>query len=422
MKALRVPSRMWPVAASLALTALVAAHALAAEPIAVTVAREDIHVPNVEFSTLLSTPRGPVAYVVLTGFTREAAVEVRKALDQLKAKAGAPGLKGIVLDLRGNPGGLLIEAINVSNLFVPKGERIVETKGRMDDASITHTAPNTPFDVETPLVVLINRGSASASEIVAGVVQDLDRGVIVGRRSFGKGLVQTTRQLSYNAQIKITTARYYTPSGRCIQAIDYSHTDAQGGVVKRADSLKRAFSTRRGRRVLDSGGIEPEVTVPELELSQVAADLRNEFFIFDFASHYRARTPQLAPPGQFRVDDALYAEFARFAAERKFTFRSRATQQLATLEEQLKKESLHATLKPQLDALRQAVEAQAATALQQNRANVSLVLKRELLGRYYFQPGEHEGLLPDDPDVQAALQLLAEPARYEALLKPAPKE
>ena len=400
------------------------------EPLALTITREDIRVPNVEYATLLPSPKGPIAYVVLSGFTRDASVEVRKALEQLKAKAsaggpdglrmqGASALAGVVLDLRGNPGGLLIEAVNVSNLFVPKGERIVDIKGRQQESTNQLEAPNSPFDLETPLAVLINRGSASASEIVAGVVQDLDRGVVVGRRSFGKGLVQTSFPLSYESQIKLTTARYYTPSGRCIQAIDYTHTDEEGGMVRRADSLKKEFFTRRGRRVLDSGGIDPDVKVDDLELHKVAVDLRNQFLVFDFASLYRAKHDKIAPPSEFKVDDALFAEFVRFAEERKFAYQSRAEQELAQMDERLQKEKNYATLKPQVDALRRSLAAESATAMATNRADISLLLKRELLGRYYHQVGEHEGLLRDDSDIRAAVEVLSSPERYAALLKPA---
>lgn len=385
-----------------------------AQPMTLQVPREEIRVRNVDYKQLLP---GGVGYVSLSGFTRGAAAEVKDALQQLSTQYGGP-LKGMVLDVRDNPGGLLDEAVGVSNLFLPQGELIVQIRGRGAGSTQPFLAQQTPHDTRTPLVVLVNGRSASASEIVAGSVQDLDRGVILGRRSFGKGLVQTTRPLSYNAQIKITTARYYTPSGRCIQELEYTHTGGAESVRKATDDLQQDYRTRSGRPVRAAGGISPDVPQPERPFHAITRALQDSNHLFDFATQYRQRHPEAGAAPDFKVTDALWAEFTQFLAKRGFRHTGPATAALAQLTKALADEGYQASTSAQVAALRQALEAQLAQDLQRHRTEISEALGAELVGRYHYRGGQLAFTLRQDPDLQQALALLADPARYTALLKP----
>ena len=250
------------------------------DPIEKNIEREEIKIDAVPYYGVFSDSIG---YINLSSFTESAYADVKKALLDLKEKQN---VKSIIFDLRGNPGGLLIEAVNITNLFVPKAESIVSTKGKVKDWDKNYTAAMSPVDTEMPIVILVNSGSASASEIVSGAIQDLDRGVIIGQRTFGKGLVQTTRPLSYNAKLKITTAKYYTPSGRCIQALDYTHRNPDGSVGKIPDSLVTEFKTKNGRSVYDGGGVSPDVLLESEQLSNLSGSLYNKNLFFDFATEF----------------------------------------------------------------------------------------------------------------------------------------
>ena len=382
------------------------------EPLTLTVTRDDIKIKNVRYSTLV---QGDIAYVDLKGFTQEASADVRAALEALQKQN--PTLKGIVLDLRDNPGGLLQEAINVSNLFVNRDERIVETRGKMEGSNRVYTATQTPFNTQIPLAVLINGGSASASEIVSGVMQDLDRGVVVGKRSFGKGLVQTTVKLSYNTQLKITTARYYTPSGRCIQAVDYGNRDANGAATRTADSLKQSFLTRNGRKVLDAGGIDPDLRVDERTFHKVAQDLSAQNIIFDFATSYRVKHAELgAKPADFQITDALYDEFLQFVRERKFKYEPSLSRQIRDLREASKKEKYFEQLSGQLQALESLAEQLSENDLKAHREEIALLLRAEIVSRYYYAKGRTEVLLASDDALNQAIALLRNPTEYNKML------
>ncbi|MCS7074882.1 MAG: S41 family peptidase, partial [Bacteroidia bacterium] len=293
-----------------------------------TITRDEIKVKNVPYFTLID---GDIGYVHLTGFTKDAANEVKQALISLKNQN--PNLTGIILDVRDNPGGLLMEAVSISNLFVSKGSKIVETKGRIEGADRVYEATASAYDEQTPLVVLINDKSASASEIVAGVIQDLDRGIIIGQKSFGKGLVQNTRPLSYNTQLKITTSKYYTPSGRCIQAIDYSHRKEDGSVVKIADSLKKEFKTKAGRSVYDGGGISPDIKVPEREYHKITQELVSQQIIFDFATDFAHKNPKIASTREFKITDQIYNQFIEFVASKSFKYETQTEKEISHLKE-----------------------------------------------------------------------------------------
>jgi carboxyl-terminal processing protease len=385
-----------------------------AEPLTIVIERDDIKVKNVQYSAIVD---GDIAYVDLKGFTNDASLDVKKALEALKTKN--PNIKGIVLDLRNNPGGLLQEAINISNLFVNREEKIVETRGRMDGSTRTYAASNNPFDAQIPLAVLINGGSASASEIVSGVVQDLDRGVVVGKRSFGKGLVQTTLRLSYNTQMKVTTARYYTPSGRCIQAIEYSQRDANGGVTRTADSLKKSFLTRAGRKVFDAGGIDPDVRIEDKTYHKVTQDLLNQGIVFDFATRYRSQHDSLVGGIKgFTITDALYQEFIAFTKEKKLNYEPTVLRELHDLREVYKKEKYYDQVNTQLEALEKLTQQLTENDLQAHSQEIKTILKGEIVARYYYARGRTEAMLAEDEVLNEAIRVLKDGKRYSTLLKP----
>lgn len=380
------------------------------EPVAITITRETIKVNNVPYYGMVNDNIG---YIVLTGFTKDAGSEVKQALIELKKN---PNLKGVILDLRGNPGGLLYEAINISNIFVNKGEKVVETRGKMEGSFKRYMAENMPADTELPLAVLIDGRSASASEIVSGVMQDLDRGVVVGRRSFGKGLVQTTRPLSYRSQIKITTSRYYTPSGRCIQAIDYSKRDKNKGVVKIADSLRSTYYTKNKREVMDAGGIMPDIVVPRAEYHKVTMELATQDLIFDFATRYYNAHKEIGPAKDFRVSDELYREFVDFVTAQKFTYETQVEAELKKLEELMKKEKDYASVQNYYNELKTALERQKGNDLMDYQEEIRILLGEEIARRYYNRAGYIEAGFKTDPYVLAAVKVLQDPTTYSGIL------
>jgi len=275
--------------------------------------REKIKLNNVPYSGMVNND---IAYIQLSDFTPDAAKEVKNALVALKEQ----GAKGVILDLRGNPGGLLIEAVNITNLFLPKGQLVVSTKGKIPENNLSYETLNTPVDTDLPVAVLINRGSASASEIVAGTLQDYDRGVIVGEKSYGKGLVQVSRPLSYNSQLKVTTAKYYTPTGRCIQVLDYTHRRDDGSVGSIPDSLKREFKTTHGRTVQDGGGIEPDVKSESREAHLLTQVLFEKGFIFDFANQYAHTHAQAVDARSFTLSNDEYQQFITWMRDKNYTY------------------------------------------------------------------------------------------------------
>jgi carboxyl-terminal processing protease len=380
-------------------------------PLTVDVERDDIKILNVPYWGMIDNEIG---YISLTGFTSDAAKEVKTALEDLKAKN--PSLKAVMLDLRGNPGGLLFEAIDISNIFVPKDEMIVETRGKMEGSLKSYTARNPPVDANIPLAVLVNRRSASASEIVSGVMQDLDRGVIVGQRSYGKGLVQTTRPLSYNSQIKITTAKYYTPSGRCIQAIDYSNRNEDGSVGKIPDSLQKAFKTHNGRTVLDGGGISPDVTVEIPELHTVSQELLRQNMIFDYATHFRVKHETISTAREFKISEEIYADFVAFCKSKAFTFETKTEKEFTKFKELVEEEHYTEELSADMKAMEGKLQKEKQEDLLNFRPEISKLLRNEIVMRYYYRKGEIEASFDMDPDVLAAIKALKDPAQMSKLL------
>jgi carboxyl-terminal processing protease len=384
----------------------------AALPLRFDLVRGQVKIDNVPYYGLLE---GKIGYIVLTGFTQDASREVERAIASLRQQQ--PGLQGLVLDLRDNPGGRLDEAVKIANLFLPYNELIVETRGRAEGSRRLLRATQTPLAPDLPLAVLINPRSASASEVVSGAIQDLDRGLILGQRSFGKGLVQHTRPLVYNAQVRVTTARYYTPSGRCIQAVNYAQRNEDGSVARIPDSLRNEFLTRRGRRVLDGGGIEPDIALEAQRIKTITRALEQQGILFDFIAQYSSTHPRIAPPAEFQVDDALYQEFVRFATKKNFRYHTAADEELGKLREIVGRESLEGLLSEKLDELDRQLQARKLDDLSQNREEIAALLRQEMLRHYYYRRGMIEASLGSDQEVEAARKALLDQALYRKTLR-----
>jgi len=379
------------------------------QPIQLEFKREKIKVNNVPYFGMVSSD---VGYVQLTDFTPEAGKEVKNGVMALKEK----GAKSMIVDLRNNPGGLLFEAVNVCNIFIPKGKKVVDTKGKVEDSNITYETLNVPGDLDMPVAVLINRGSASASEIVAGTLQDYDRAVIIGEKSFGKGLVQLSRPLSYNSQVKITTAKYYTPTGRCIQVLDYSHRRDDGSVISVADSLKKPFKTTKGRIVYDGGGIDPDVVVPSNAASAITQVLYINGFIFDYATLYAHKHPTIAPAKEFSLTDAEYQEFVTWMKGKDYNYRSHAEIELASLIEEAKRERYYDALKPQLDQINGKLTDSRKNDLVTFKDQIKMVLEEDIVSRYQLERGSVETGFKYDQDIKKAIEVLNNKAQYNKLL------
>lgn len=380
-----------------------------AKPMDITIVREEIQIESVPYSGMLNEEIG---YVNLSSFTDNCSQDVEKAIKELKEK----GMNKLVLDLRGNPGGLLKEAVSLSNLFVPKGELIVSTKGKVKDWNKDYNATEQPLDKEMPLVVLVNSGSASASEIVSGVIQDLDRGVVIGERTFGKGLVQTTRPLSYNSQLKVTTAKYYIPSGRCIQALDYSNRRKDGSVGKVPDSLISVFQTRVGRLVYDGGGIRPDIEVEPRKLSELSYNLGMRMLFFDFATEFYHKNKEIPAVEDFEISDAIYDEFKAWLDTKEFDYTTNSEEMMEDLKEVAEEEKYFERIELQYKALLEEVKHNKDHDLEVFQDEVKELLKGELVSRYYHQKGRIQAMLEDDTEVKKALGILADANEYKRIL------
>lgn len=371
--------------------------------------REEIKVKSVPYSGMAA---GNVGYIKLNSFTEGCSREVADALKNLKA---SNKLNGLILDLRGNPGGLLNEAVNLSNLFVPRGQEIVSTKGKLTGTDRSYMAINEPLDPELPVVVLVNSGSASASEIVSGSLQDLDRAVILGQRTFGKGLVQTTRPLSYNTQLKITTAKYYIPSGRCIQALDYSHRNDDGSVGKIPDSLVSAFKTKAGRKVFDGGGVLPDVQTDVRKLSNITTSLLSKSIIFDYATLYRQKHQTVAGE-MIRLTDADFDDFVRFISDKDYDYSTKSEKSLEELKKNSQEEKYYSDLQAEIDSLKAKLSHNKSEDVMRYKSEIISLLEEEIAGRYYYQGGRIRQSLTSDKDITRAIELLNDQSFYKGLL------
>lgn len=379
------------------------------------ITRGEIELSSVPYAGLIG-PTKSVAYVRLTQFTPNCSKLVRGALDSLKQVQ--PKLNGVVLDLRNNPGGLLDEAVNICNIFVDRGQLVVSTKGKVPDWDKDFKTQGEPWDTKISLAVLINSSSASASEIVSGTMQDLDRGVIIGERSYGKGLVQTTRPLGYNARLKLTTAKYYTPSGRCIQAIDYTHRNADGSVGKIADSLKKEFKTSDGRSVLSGGGIEPDVHVKNDPISKLAIALYIKNYFFDYATQYVKQHPTIPPASNFGLNDAEFDQFTKWLQGKDYSYKTETEEALDSLKTVAQKEKYYDAISGEFANLQSKLAHDKNQDLQKNKEELKHYLESEIVARYYYMRGRIENGFKGDKDLDKALHLIDAPSEYQALLAP----
>lgn len=380
-------------------------------PLEKVIMREEIKVKNVPYFDQLEDGIG---YIKLSGFTENASREVADAMKSFKAKGP---LHGIILDLRGNPGGLLQEAVNISNVFVSQGQEIVSTRGKVKEMDKSYKGNMHPLDTSVKLVVLVNSGSASASEIVSGSLQDMDRAVILGQRTYGKGLVQTTRPLSYNTQLKVTTAKYYIPSGRCIQAMDYTNRNADGSVGKIPDSLMHEFRTRAGRKVYDGGGILPDVVTSSRKYSNITTSLLNKNILFDYASHYRSKNQSIAKALEFRLGEDDWKDFLSFLNGKEYDYKTKSELSMDELRKNAEDEAYLADVQAEYDALKIKLSRNKALDLERNKTEILQVLEEEIVARYYFQSGRTSASLSHDAEISTALQLLKDQNKYASILK-----
>lgn len=371
--------------------------------------REKIQIPSVPFAGLVNDT---TAYIYLTSFTDKSAADVRKSIIDLKNK----GAKSLILDLRGNSGGLLDQAVDIVNYFVPKDSKVVDTKGKVKQWDKEYKATKNPIAPDMPLVVLIDRGSASASEIVSGALQDLDRAVLIGERSFGKGLVQTVRDLAYNTKLKVTTAKYYIPSGRCIQALDYSHRNPDGSVGKVPDSLITEYTTKNGRKVYDGGGITPDIKIEPEEFGRITQELVLQDLTFDFINSYALKNPQIPDIENFKVTDEIYNQFKNYLKEKKFSYETESQQILEKLIETAKTEKYYDGAKTEIEKLKNDFNHSIDRDMNLFKEEIISFLTEQFIQRYYYMEGVIEYKMKNDREIDKAVEILANRQEYQKIL------
>ena len=378
------------------------------EPFEVTFNREKVTVKSIPYAEFVDEN---IAYIKLRSFTRKCADELKKEINILKQK---DNIKGLILDLRNNPGGLLNESVDMVNLFVDQGELIVSTRGKIDSWEKEYIAKSAPIFKELPIAILINSSSASASEIVSGAIQDLDRGVIIGQRSYGKGLVQQTRKLPYNSELKVTVAKYYIPSGRCIQALDYSNRNEDGSVGIIPDSLITEYTTRNGRKVYDGGGINPDITT-DLDLpGNLIVSLFRERLFFDFATDFRINNPSI--PLDFVCSDVNFNEFKEYISDKEYTYKTKTELKLEELKSKAEEEDYFNEFSEEFNVLSQKYHNNKKDDISKSKDKVKEILTAEIMSRYYYQKGRIKAGLFFDADVTRAIKILKNKDEYNAIL------
>ena len=370
---------------------------------------DEIEIKSVPFFSKIDDKTG---YIVLSHFSKKASLETKEALEQLKRE----GAERIILDLRDNPGGLLNEAVNICNLFVPKNEIIVTTKSKNDKHNNTYKTTREPIDVQIPLVIIVNGKSASASEIVSGALQDLDRAVVIGSRSYGKGLVQKPVDLTYGTQLKVTISRYYTPSGRCIQALDYSHKDKNGMAIKTEEKNYNAFKTRKGRTVYDGGGIQPDIELEESKSSPIATALVRNDGIFNYVTSYYYKNPSLGNQIP-SFSDADYADFKQFLKTQKFSFDTETEIALKNTLATAKKEKIDETITTEYQQLLTALQKSETNLLDKNQKEIKGLILDEIIKRYQYQEGLYQYYIKNNAEIKRATSVLNSDLEYKAILK-----
>ena len=377
-------------------------------PFEVSFNREKISIASVPYSEYI---KEGIAYIRLRSFTKNCANDLKNAIIDLKKDQN---LNGLILDLRGNPGGLLNESVDIVNLFVEKGEEVVSTKGKIKSWDKSYFANKSPLDKEVPLVVLINSSSASASEIVSGAIQDLDRGIVIGQRSYGKGLVQQTRKLSYNAQLKLTVAKYYIPSGRCIQALDYSNRNEDGSVGKVADSLMTTFKTRNGRTVKDGGGILPDIILEPEKYGMIISSLIKERLFFDYATEYRFLHDSISEKMIFSDKD--FEDFKIYISDKEYIYQTETEKKLEQLKEKASAEKYFSEIEKEYDILSMKIQENKNDDLVKNKEQIREILTNEIVSRYYYQRGRIIAALNFDIEVEKAIEILQNTQLYNQIL------
>ena len=376
--------------------------------------RGEIEISSVPYAALVG-PQKNIAYVKLSQFTQGCARQVKDAFDSLKK--AQPELGGLILDVRNNPGGLVDEAVAICNIFLDKNQVVVTTRGKIPDMDKDYKTAGPAWNKDLPLAVLVNRSSASASEIVAGTMQDLDRGVIIGERSYGKGLVQVTRPLGFNAHLKLTIARYYTPSGRCIQALDYTHRNAEHSVSAFADSMKKTYSTRNGRKVLSGGGIEPDIKIPDETVSPLATTLYAKNYLFDYATDYAGKHKTITEAGKFSLTEPEYAEFVKWLEKKDYSYKTSTDIQFDSLKAMAIREKYYDENKQEFEALKTKLNRDKKQDLVKNKEDIKGLLENEIVSRYYFNRGRIANNMQHDKDLDKAVAIIGIRAEYNGLLK-----
>lgn len=379
------------------------------EPLVFKVTRRNIVMPPVPYYGMVGNQ---VGYIYFDRFTENCSRDVRRAIIDLKKQ----GAQSLILDMRGNAGGLLVEAVELVNMFVPKGQKVVYTKGKLSSVNSEYTTTKEPLDEKIPLAVLVDGMTASSAEIVSGALQDLDRAVIIGMRTYGKGLVQVPREVPYHGSLKVTTSRYYIPSGRCIQAYDYRHLNADGSVGTVPDSLTKVFYTAGGREVRDGGGIKPDIVMQPDSLPALVYDVAASDVALEYVCNYVAAHPEIAPAGEFVLSDKDYEDFVNLVAKSDFTYKRRTEEVLKLLKKAAQFEGCYDEAKEEFEALEQKMSGNVTADLMRFKKDISEILENDIVSRYYFQKGAIKQQLRDDKFVEKALEVFSDGDYYHSIL------